>query len=124
MRKYRARVEKGVGSAARELASCHERIESESQLVLFPGTLNVRFPRAVRLRPSFVLPAGTCGEDELLFQRCRVAGFDGLLMRPASREAELEGGALDAVELMCVVSLRSMAGLHVGDAVEIEADLR
>jgi CTP-dependent riboflavin kinase len=131
MRIFRGIVTKGYGVATQNLAPVMTLIESRTGLLnLVEGTLNVNIPEEYIVRgDALICPdeyplnkqANSC--ETIKFQRCLVAGFKGLIMRPDSHE--LGAGQYHGkshLELMGQKCFRKELGLVDGSVVEVEVE--
>jgi|SRR5580658_11031704 CTP-dependent riboflavin kinase len=135
MKIFHGAVTKGYGVAARNLDPVMGLIEIRTGLGdLVRGTLNVIIPEeyivradALVLPDEYPLNQQTNLGETIKFQRCLVAGYKGLIMRPDSHEiatGQFHGKAY--LELMGPIHFRSTLGLEDGSMVEvqIEGDMR
>lgn len=94
MRVFRGQVTSGYGAATQNLAPVMHLIESRTGLTgLLPGTLNLNIPEEyIVLADAFIYPDEyprnkIMNEHETIkLQRCIVAGYKALIMRPDSHE--------------------------------------
>lgn len=96
-----------------------EVIKEATGQELFPGTLNVRIDREIKIQEEFRIQGTKIGEPEqdLLFERCRINGIDAYRIRPWNVETGLGGHGDDTLEIACS---QKIADVAVGTEVEIE----
>jgi len=91
---------------------------------LLPGTLNLKIDEPYFVTPDAKLSRAEYYDyEEIYFQRCRVSGIRGLIMRPETHERGKAHGPAH-LEIMCDRHLRTVLGLSDGSvvAVEVEGD--
>lgn len=131
MKTFCGTVTSGYGVAAQNLDPVMQLIEARTGLKdLVRGTLNVIIPEEyVVVADALVLPAEyplnleTNLGETIKFQRCLVAGYRGLIMRPDSHEigaGQFHGKAY--LELMGLIHFRSTLGLQDGSVVEVQVE--
>ena len=94
MRVFKGTVTEGYGVAARNLAPVMALIEARTGLLnLVEGTLNVSIPEEYIVRPDAQIEPDEYPfnkqentRETIKLQRCLVAGYKGLIMRPDSHE--------------------------------------
>ena len=132
MKTFSGIVTDGYGIAARNLDPVMSLIEQRTGLLyLVRGTLNVNIPEEyiVRRPDALILPdeypfnkkSGL--HETIKFQRCLVAGYRGLIMRPDSHEegaGQFHGKA--HLELMGQRNFREALGLANGSSVEVQVE--
>jgi CTP-dependent riboflavin kinase len=70
---------------------------------LYPGTINVRIDRPISIAEAFRI-AGTLIEEpeqDLLFEPCRINGYDGFRIRPYRLATGQGGHGDDTLEISC-----------------------
>jgi CTP-dependent riboflavin kinase len=131
MRVFTGIVTTGYGMAARNLDPVMSLIEERTGLLhLARGTLNVTIPEEYIVRPdALVLPEEYPFNKEsglhetIKFQRCLVAGYRGLIMRPDSHElgaGQFHGKAY--LELMGQKNFREALSLTNGSTVDVQVE--
>ncbi|MHB8503369.1 MAG: DUF120 domain-containing protein [Candidatus Acidiferrales bacterium] len=131
MKIFHGAVTKGYGVAAHNLDPVMALIQARTGLGnLVRGTLNVIIPEEyivcayARVLPGeYPLNQQTNLGETIKFQRCLVAGYKGLIMRPDSHEigaGQFHGKAY--LELMGQIHFRSSLGLEDGSAVEVQVE--
>lgn len=131
MRLFPGAVTGGYGMATPNLNPVLSLIESRLGLPnLVPGTLNVSIPE------DYIVPAGALilpheypynrqsnlGET-IKLQRCLVAGYKAIIVRPDSHElgaGQFHGKA--CLELMGQIHFRSTLGLRDGSVIEVQVE--
>jgi CTP-dependent riboflavin kinase len=129
MKIFLATVTSGYGMATRNLDPVMQLIESRIGLAnLVPGTLNVRIPEEYIVSPdALILPdeypynrqSGLV--ETIKLQRCVIAGYKGLIVRPDSHElgdGQFHGKAY--LELMGQIHFRSALHLTDGSSIQIQ----
>lgn len=113
------RVSTGFGVAGEHLAPIAGLIRERTGLrTLVPGTLNLRLGAPYSFAPDAEITHAEYGYERLKLQRCCVAGYRAVILRPESHEAG--NGHGDAhVELLAEVHLRSALGLQDDDILDI-----
>ena len=131
MRVFNGTVTVGYGIAARNLDPVMELIEARTGLAnLVRGTLNVNIAEEYIVQAdALVYPdeypfnkISNLGET-IKFQRCLVAGYKGLIMRPDSHEigtGQFHGKS--HLELMGQRNFRQELGLTNGSVVEVQVE--
>jgi CTP-dependent riboflavin kinase len=131
MKLFRGAVTTGYGMATANLDPVMKLIEARTGLKnLVSGTLNVIIPEDYIVRAdALVLPGeypynkiSNLGET-IKFQRCLVAGYKGLIVRPDTHEigdGQFHGKAY--LELMGQINFRHALALQDGDAVEVQVE--
>ena len=119
--KVTGHITDGVGDFRARMtrfADVFERVVGER---LFPGTLNVDIGRPVKCREDFRIRGTDIGEPEqdLLFERCLIAGHRAYRIRPYQLRGGGGGHGDHVLEIASALELRPM---FVGreDDVEIE----
>ena len=131
MKLFNGTVTSGYGMAARNLDPVMSLIEQRTGLLrLVRGTLNVTIPEEYIVRAdALVLPDEYPYNKEsglhetIKFQRCLVAGYRGLIVRPDSHEigtGQFHGKAY--LELMGQKNFREALQLTNGSAVEVQVE--
>ena len=131
MRIFCGIVTKGYGAATPNLAPVMALIEARTGLVnLVPGTLDVNIPEEYIVRPDalinpdeYPLNKETNLGETIKLQRCLVAGYKGLIMRPDSheiREGQFHGKS--HLELMGQNHFRTLLGLADESIVEVQVE--
>ncbi len=124
-------VTTGYGAATPNLAPVMALIEARTGLAnLAPGTLNVKIREEYIVRPDalinpaeYPLNRETHLGETIKFQRCLVAGYKGLIMRPDSHEigaGQFHGKSY--LELMGQKHFRTLLHLVDESAVEIQVE--
>jgi CTP-dependent riboflavin kinase len=124
-------VTTGYGMAARNLDPVMSLIEQRTGLQnLVRGTLNVTIPEEYIVRPdALVLPEEYPFNKEsglhetIKFQRCLVAGYRGLIVRPDSHElgaGQFHGKSY--LELMGQKNFREALALTDGNTIEVQVE--
>ena len=92
---------------------------------LFPGTLNVDIGTAIECKPDFRIRGSDIGEphQDLLFERCIVAGQGAYRIRPYLLATGGGGWGDHILEIACAVKLRPLL-LGQEDEVDIEFERR
>lgn len=131
MKIFQGSVTSGYGMATPNLNPVMSLIESRTGLAsLVPGTLNVRIAEEYIVpADALVLPheypynrESHLGET-IKLQRCLVAGYKGLVVRPDSHEVgagQFHGKAY--LELMGQIQFREVLHLADGSLVEIQVE--
>lgn len=131
MKTFFGRVASGYGMATPNLNPVMSLIESRMRLAnLVPGTLNVLIPEEyVVLADALILPdeypfnkQSNLGET-IKLQRCLVAGYKGLVVRPDSHElgaGQFHGRAY--LELMGQIHFRTALHLADGSVIEVQVE--
>ena len=131
MRIFVGRVTSGYGMAARNLDPVMSLIEQRTGLLnLVRGTLNATIPEEYIVRAdALVLPDEYPYNKEsglretIKFQRCLIAGYRGLIVRPDSHElgaGQFHGKAY--LELMGQRNFREVLSLTNGSAVAVQVE--
>ncbi len=124
-------VTAGYGQATPNLAPVMALIEARTGLLrLVPGTLNVKIheeyivcPDALINPDEYPLNRKTNLEETIKFQRCLVAGYKGLIMRPDSHEIGVgQFHGKSHLELMGQKHFRTVLGLTDGGVVEVQVE--
>jgi CTP-dependent riboflavin kinase len=124
-------VTSGYGIAARNLDPVMSLIEQRTGLLhLVRGTLNVNIPEdyivtadALVLPEEYPFNKESGLHETIKFQRCLVAGYRGLIMRPDSHEegaGQFHGKA--HLELMGQRNFREALRLTNGSSVEVQVE--
>lgn len=121
------RVTDGVGDFRVRMTRYPDVFEQATGERLFPGTLNVDIGTPLRVREDFRVRGTDIGEpgQDLLFERCIIAGHKAYRIRPFQLKGSGGGrrgggGHGDHIlEIACAVELRPMLAAR-GDTVEIE----
>ena len=129
MKIFSGTVTSGYGVAGRNLDPVMGLIETRTGLAnLVRGTLNVDIPEEYIVSPDAVIrpdeyplnkQANT--RETIKFQRCLVAGYRGLIMRPDSHEIGTgQYHGKKHLELMGQRNFRETLGLIDGSVVEVQ----
>jgi CTP-dependent riboflavin kinase len=131
MKVFHGVVTSGYGIAARNLDPVMHLIEARTGLAsLVRGTLNVNIPEEYIVRAEALITPDEYPfnkesnlNETIKFQRCLVAGYKGLIMRPDSHEigaGQFHGKA--HLELMGQRNFRETLVLSDGSAVEVQVE--
>ena len=131
MKRFIGTVTDGYGMAARNLDPVMSLIESRTGLHhLVQGTLNVNIPEeyivtadALIYPEEYPYNKESGLQETIKFQRCLVAGYRGLIVRPDSHEAgagQFHGKSY--LELMGQKNFREALGLVNGSEVEVQVE--
>jgi CTP-dependent riboflavin kinase len=131
MKVFNGTVTAGYGIATRNLAPIMALIESRTGLANFAqGTLNVNIPEEYIVRPDALISPDEYPYNKLAnsretikLQRCLVAGYRGLIMRPDSHEigaGQFHGKS--HLELMGQKNFRQTLGLINESTVEVQVE--
>jgi CTP-dependent riboflavin kinase len=87
---------------------------------LFPGTLNVLIEAPLPVRAEFRIPGSEIGEPEqdMLFERCLVNGFEAFRLRPFQPATGVGGHGDHILEIVSAQELRPL--LRDRDSVIVE----
>lgn len=87
---------------------------------LFPGTLNVLIEAQLPIRADFRIPGSAIGEPEqdMLFERCLVDGFEAFRLRPFQPATGAGGHGDHILEIVSAQELRPL--LRDRDCVIVE----
>ena len=124
-------VATGYGLATPNLAPVVALIEARTGLTnLVPGTLNVKIPEEYIVQPDAVINPDeypfnreTNLGETIKLQRCLVAGYKALIVRPDSHEigaGQFQGKSY--LELMGQNHFRTLLGLADESAVEVQVE--
>ena len=131
MKIFHGLITTGYGMATPNLDPVMSLIESRIGLAnLVPGTLNVRIPEEYIVpADALILPheypynrQSKLGET-IKLQRCLVAGYRGIVVRPDSHElgaGQFHGKA--CLELMGQIHFRTALNLTDGSAIEVQLE--
>jgi CTP-dependent riboflavin kinase len=131
MKVFSGIVTTGYGAATPNLAPVMALIEARTGLMnLAAGTLNVKIREEYIVRPDalinpdeYPLNRETHLGETIKLQRCLVAGYRGLIMRPDSHEigaGQFHGKS--HFELMGQQRFRAVLGLPDGSIVEVQVE--
>jgi len=131
MKVFSGIVTTGYGAATPNLAPVMALIEARTGLmILAAGTLNVKIREEYIVRPDalinpdeYPLNRETHLGETIKLQRCLVAGYRGLIMRPDSHEigaGQFHGKS--HFELMGQQRFRAVLGLPDGSIVEVQVE--
>lgn len=115
------RITHGVGDFRARMTRYPEVFERVTGERLFPGTLNVDIGTPLTCREDFRIRGRDIGEpgQDLLFERCLIAGHRAYRIRPWQLRGGGGGHGDHVLEIACAVELRPLlAGRE--SAVEIE----
>lgn len=103
------------------MVRCADIFERAVGEPLFPGTLNVDIQRPLRIREDFRIPGSAIGEpgQDLLFERCLVAGYRAYRIRPYQLRGGGGGHGDHILEIASAMELRPLLVGREG-AVEVE----
>jgi CTP-dependent riboflavin kinase len=119
--KVTGRITHGVQHFRARMTRYADAFERAAGERLFPGTLNVDIGTPLKCREDFRIRGSDIGEPEqdLLFERCKVAGRNAYRIRPYQLRGGGGGHGDHVLEIACADELRPLfAGRE--DAVEIE----
>ena len=131
MKVFSGIVTTGYGAAAPNLAPVMALIEARTGLInLVPGTLNVKIQEEYIVRPDALLNPDvyplnneTHLGETIKLQRCLVAGYKALIMRPDSHEmgaGQFHGKS--HLELMGQKHFRTLLALADESVVEVQVE--
>jgi len=125
MRVLEGVVSSGMGIATNNLGGVIALLRKRTGIAaLLAGTLNLRLASPYFVQPdSRLTKAEYWGVEEVLLQRCRVAGFRCYIVRPESHERGKAHGPT-GLEIASDRHLRTVLGLQDGAVlgVEVEGD--
>ena len=131
MRIFTGTVTTGYGIAARNLDPVMSLIESRTGLLhLVRGTLNVNIPEeyivhadALVYPDEYLFNKESGLRETIKFQRCLVAGYRGLIMRPDSHElGDGQFHGKSHLELMGQHNFREKLTLTNGSTLEVQVE--
>jgi CTP-dependent riboflavin kinase len=122
MREVKAIVTSGFGEAANHLRHLLGGIRMLTGLSVVPGTLNLRLPFPHDLRADFRVDRGAYNAyEEIFIERCLINAVPALMLRTDAQVHDWIH-AVEQVEVMAAVHLRSRFGLRDGDVVTLTLD--
>ena len=119
--KVTGQITDGVGDFRVRMARFADVFERVAGERLFPGTLNIDIGRPMKCREDFRIRGTEIGEpgQDLLFERCLIAGHRAYRIRPYQLRGGGGGHGDHILEIASALELRPMF-LGREDAVEIE----
>ena len=119
--RVKGRVTDGVGDFRVRMTRYPDVFERATGERLFPGTLNVDIGTPLRVREDFRVRGADIGEpgQDLIFERCVIAGHKAYRIRPFQLKGGGGGHGDHILEIASALELRPMLAAK-GDAVEIE----
>jgi len=96
-------VVRGVEDFRRRITEYPEAFERATGEKLFPGTLNIKVRKPVRIREHFRIPGLAINEpgQDLLFEVCRINGIWAYRIRPWNPKTGSGGHGDDTLEIAC-----------------------
>ena len=119
--KVKGRITDGVGDFRTRMTRYPDVFERATGERLFPGTLNVDIGTPLKCREDFRIRGVDIGEpgQDLLFERCVIAGRNAYRIRPYQLRG---GGGGHGDHVLEIASAHELRPLFTGseDAVEVE----
>lgn len=115
----RGYIVKGSNHFQRRIIRYRSVFKDRTGEELFPGTLNVKIDRQIKVREDFRIKGTEINEagQDLIFERCRINGIDGFRIRPLHLKTGLGGHGDDTLEIACAERIPRVG---IGTEVEIE----
>ena len=112
------RVQRGVGEFRKRMRTYPDVFRRATGELLFPGTINVKVDRKIRVKGDFRIVGKHVNEpdQDLLFERCSVNGIPAYRIRPYNPRTGEGGHGDDVIE---IASAQEIPNAHEGDDVQI-----
>jgi CTP-dependent riboflavin kinase len=97
----KGRVVSGVRDFERRMTRFPDAFRKATGQELYPGTLNVKVDREIRIKEDFRIPGANIGdpEQDLLFERCLINGTSAYRIRPYHLKTGAGGHGDDTLEI-------------------------
>jgi len=104
------RVIQGTGAWKPRIERFPEVFIAHFGFPLFPGTLNVLIEAPLPIRAAFRIPGSEIGEPEqdMLFERCLIDGFEAFRLRPFQPATGAGGHGDHILEIVSAQELRPL----------------
>lgn len=115
----RGHIVRGCGHFQSRIANHPDVFENHTGQELFPGTLNVKIDRQIKVTEDFRIRGTEIGEpaQDLIFERCKINGIEGFRIRPQHLATGQGGHGDETLEIACA---QRLPGVEIGAEVEIE----
>ena len=115
----KGRVVRGCNHFQVRMTKFRDIFRTKVGLELVPGTINVKIDHPVAVREDFRIRGEEIneGEQDLIFERCRINGLNAYRIRPSHRTTGIGGHGDDTLEICCP---QRVPGVDVGVEVEVE----
>lgn len=99
----RGRVKEGCKDSPRRMTRHPQVFAEATGAALNPGTINLRVALPIPIKEDFRIKGEAIGEPEqdLIFERCRIAGRDAFRIQPCNLETGRGGHGDDTLEITC-----------------------
>jgi CTP-dependent riboflavin kinase len=90
----KGRIVTGVDDFRRRMTDFSDVFKKAAGEELYPGTLNVRIDRKIKIQPDFTMPGSEIEDrfQDFLFEKCLINGIQGFRIRPSNLQDPRLGG--------------------------------
>jgi CTP-dependent riboflavin kinase len=115
----RGHVAKGCNHFQLRMTKFRHVFKDKVGVDLVAGTINVKIDHPIKIKEDFRIAGEKIGEGEqdLVFEKCRINGLDAFRIRPQHRTTGTGGHGDDTLEISCA---QQVPGIKEGAEVVVE----